>query len=996
MNAGLRERLEQALEGSYAIKRELGGGGMSRVFVAQDTTLGRSVAVKVLPQEMAIDISAERFRREIQLAAQLQHPHIVPLLSAGEADGLLYYTMPFVQGESLRALLDRGGQLPMGTALRLLREVADALAYAHGRGVVHRDIKPENVLLTTNHAVVADFGIAKALTASTREGTLTYTGLALGTPAYMAPEQAAGESRIDHRADLYALGVLAYELITGRPPFYGLSQHQILAAHATRMPEPVSAHRPATPPTLESLIMRLLAKNPADRPESAAEVLAALEAIAVPTGIDAGPPRRPLALRPVGIVAAGLLLILVAATALAWSRRGGEPAPLDPQLMVIAPFRVSGDPELAYLREGMLDLLAAKFTGEGGPRASDPRTVLSAWQRRLPPAAADPSQAEALAMARELGGSQLLLGSVVGASGRVTLTASLLDSPSGRARENATVDGPVDSLGALVDRLAALLLTRGAGESERLGGSLGSIALPVLRPYLDGRAAYRQGRYQEAARAFETALRRDTTFVHAALELRQAANWASVTDQQLMNDVLSRERHRLDRRDRAYLDAIWGRDLRRAVPISQQIAAWQVVVQHAPDRSELWYELGDMYFHFGKLTGMSDWRARARGAFSRSIELDSSFVAPLAHLLELTMLEEEDDQTREIWRLYRTRVSEADLTDLLRWRVAVALSDTVALRQVRSRIGQMSIGTLVRIAGGMMLDGVGLHDGPAVIQALRDRANPEAPISSVTPMAYFYYANAGQLGSARRLTAETGHTLPSWADLPEVSSLFLQVPAAALPSWRIFDALYWDGDAEDARRALPAVERTAFAALQDTSALASFWTACALAHWRAHHGDAASAGQLVDIMRGASQMPRARAEGGDLNVCPLTVEALIEHARGTSDGEALARLEAVLREGSVLAQEANLVAARLHEARGDIAAALRAVRRRPYHWRIGPAYLSTYLREEGRLASLAGDRDGAMRAYRHYLALRADADPELKSDVEAVRHELARLEVGVR
>ncbi len=994
MNASLRERLERGLEGAYAIKRELGGGGMSRVFVAQDTTLGRSVAVKVLPPEMAIDISTERFRREIQLAAQLQHPHIVPLLSAGEADGLLYYTMPFVQGESLRALLDRGGQLPVGTTLRLLREVADALSYAHARGVIHRDIKPENVLLTTNHAVVADFGIAKALTASTRDSTITAAGLALGTPAYMAPEQAAGELRVDHRADLYALGALAYELLTGRPPFHDLPLPQLLAAHATCAPDPVSKYRTATPPALEALIMRLLAKNPADRPESATEVLASLDSITVPAAIDAPPSPTRFSLRrtPGGVAAAGLLLILIVAAALLFARRGGESAALDPQLMIVAPFRVSGDAELAYLREGMLDLLAAKFTGEGGPRASDPRTVLSAWRRRATQNAADPVQAEALAMARDLGGSQLLLGSVVGSSRRITLTATLLETPSGRSRGNATVEGPVDSLGALVDRLAALLLTRGAGESERLGGSLASITLPVLRSYLDGRAAYRQGRYEDAARAFETALREDTTFVHAALELLQAANWATISDGQLMLRVLARERHRLDRRDRGYLDAIRSRDLRLAVPIARQIEAWQYAVEYAADRPEPWYELGDMYFHFGALMGVSDWRARARGAFSRSIELDSAFAAPLAHLLELSMLDKDDHQTREIWRLYSSRVTEADLTDLLRWRVAVALHDTVELRQVRSSVPQMSMGSLARIAGGMMIDGVGLNDAPAVTRALLDRAGSHVQVAGAVRTAYAYYANSGKLRSARRLVAEMGPFIPSWAELPEDTGPLVRVPAAALPGWTIFNALYWDGDAEDARQVLPALEKAALSTLQDSSALVSFWSACALAHWHSHRGDAEFAARLVDIMRGASQMPLARAVGGDLRICPLTVEAIIEHGGGTGERIALDRLEAALRDGSLLVDEANLVAARLHESRGDIDAALRAIRRRSNHWRTGPVYLSTYLREEGRLASLAGDRDGAIRAYRHYLVLRTDPDPELQSDMEGVRGELARLE----
>jgi eukaryotic-like serine/threonine-protein kinase len=230
----LREQLQASLGVSYALERELGGGGMSRVFVAIEKTLGRTVVVKVLPPELAHAVSIERFRREIAMAARLQHPHIVPLLTAGEAEGLPYYTMPFIDGESLRARLTRVGELPLADVVRILRDVAGALAYAHEHGVVHRDIKPENVLLTRQHALVADFGVAKALSASTMTGTTSSTslGVALGTPAYMAPEQAAADPTMDGRADLYALGAMTYEMLTGSPPFGGRSAQATLAAHA--------------------------------------------------------------------------------------------------------------------------------------------------------------------------------------------------------------------------------------------------------------------------------------------------------------------------------------------------------------------------------------------------------------------------------------------------------------------------------------------------------------------------------------------------------------------------------------------------------------------------------------------------------------------------------------------------------------------------------------------------------------------------------------------
>src|SRR5213083_2133699 len=279
----LLARLQSALGDAYRIERELGGGGMSRVFLAQETALKRQVVVKVLPPEMAAGVNIERFRREVELAASLQHPHIVPLLSAAASGDLLYYTMPLVEGESLRAKLARQRELPVSETIRVLADVADALAYAHAHGVVHRDIKPDNVLISGKHAVVTDFGVSKAVSASSG-GSLTSLGVALGTPAYMAPEQAAADPHVDHRADLYALGVLGYEMLTGRPPFTAATPQATLAAQVTQTPQPVTAQRPAVPGALNALVMHCLEKHPADRFQSAGAVLEALEQMVTPSG----------------------------------------------------------------------------------------------------------------------------------------------------------------------------------------------------------------------------------------------------------------------------------------------------------------------------------------------------------------------------------------------------------------------------------------------------------------------------------------------------------------------------------------------------------------------------------------------------------------------------------------------------------------------------------------------------------------------------------------
>ena len=276
MSISLQDRLQQALGDSYQVERELAPGGMSRLFLATERTLDRKVVVKLLPPELASDASAQRFQREMLVTAKLQHAHILPVLTAGARDGLLYYVTPYVVDESLRHRLTLQGALPLDEAVRLLREVADALAFAHALGVVHRDLKPDNVFLQHGHAILADFGIARAVEQATRgvpAERLTGTGMGLGTPGYMAPEQLAGEPDVDARADIYALGVLAYEMLTGLPPFPGLSGPKLLIAHMTQAPEPVTTYRADAPPRIARLVMRCLEKEPADRWQTVDELI---------------------------------------------------------------------------------------------------------------------------------------------------------------------------------------------------------------------------------------------------------------------------------------------------------------------------------------------------------------------------------------------------------------------------------------------------------------------------------------------------------------------------------------------------------------------------------------------------------------------------------------------------------------------------------------------------------------------------------------------------
>ena len=285
-------RLQRALDGEFLIERDLGGAGLSRVFVATERALQRRVVVKVLPPELAAGVNVERFRREIQLAAQLQHPHIVPLLAAGDDDGLLWFSMPYIEGESLRGTLAKAERFAPRDVVRILHDVVDALAYAHERGVVHRDIKPDNILTSGMHALVTDFGVAKALSASIPVHGGTSTGMAIGTPAYMAPEQLAADPAADHRVDIYGVGLLAYELLTGSSPFTGTSPQATLAAQLTQMPAAPHLSYADVPEPLSRLIMQCLAKDANQRPASARALLAELEALPPMSSGPALPMRR--------------------------------------------------------------------------------------------------------------------------------------------------------------------------------------------------------------------------------------------------------------------------------------------------------------------------------------------------------------------------------------------------------------------------------------------------------------------------------------------------------------------------------------------------------------------------------------------------------------------------------------------------------------------------------------------------------------------------------
>ncbi len=527
-------RLTSALSRSYRIERELGGGGMARVFVADEVALGRTVVVKVVTPDLLEGLSAERFTREVRLAARLQQANIVPLLSAGDADGLPYYTMPFVEGLSLRARMAGGGPMAFGEATHILRDVAKALAYAHAQGVVHRDIKPENVLISGGTAMVTDFGIAKALTASLTASntseTLTSVGTSLGTPAYMAPEQAVGAA-VDARADLYAWGVMAYELLTGAHPFAGrTTAQQLVAAHIAETPAPIASRLPSIPAPLADSVMRCLEKDPGHRPASAAELLAALDAATTPHGPGPGTsiPGAPSPVvsrtrRRVWALGVGAAVLVVAVGAWVMTRDPGTgsratrgaaaaiPDAAERSIAVLPLANLSGDKADDYFGIGLAEEITRALAKNG--------------VRVIGRVSAAELQAKGLderAIARELGVGWLLTGAVQHAGGELRINVTLLSAGDGAVRWSERYDRPLTNVFAVQDEIArtvAATLPGSLGLPSTVAAARAETADPQAHAlFLQGQLLFnRRGAraLQQAVVLFEQAATRDPGYARA-------------------------------------------------------------------------------------------------------------------------------------------------------------------------------------------------------------------------------------------------------------------------------------------------------------------------------------------------------------------------------------------------------------------------------------------------------------------------------------------------
>jgi serine/threonine-protein kinase len=627
---GVLERIQAAVGERYRVEREIGAGGMATVYLATDLKHQRSVAVKVLRPELAAALGHERFLREIEIAARLQHPHIIPVYDSGEADGLLYYVMPYVDGETVRDRLVRAGPLPPAEAIRIAREAADALAYAHRQGIVHRDIKPANILLSQGHAMVADFGIARAVTASAATQGLTQAGMAVGTPSYMSPEQALGETNLDGRTDIYALGVVLYEMLAGNPPFEGTTPQSIIAAALSRK-VPRLAHDPLA---LQPLIERALAREPQDRYQTSEELSAALDSLTSGTGFRAAAGRR----RARGLAAAGAVAVVALAGFLLWPRIFR--AESDPRKsLIVFPFENrTGDPSREYLEEAAMNLLGLAASHWQDMRVYDDERTASLMRRSDVDPLADLDFEDARSMARRAGVGTLVVGDLRREGDSLSIEAKVHDVRTGERLATHIVRAAWEAdPRPLFDELAGRILgTSGAPPGERPSVlAQTTTSVEAYRAYLDGTAALQRFQIDTAKLLLKRAVALDSGFALAYIRLRDAEGWG-VGDPALRRQyVLAAERHStslpprlrsLVEYHRAYEDDHFQR--------ARAIAA-QMIAKDSTDL-EAWYQLGEAHFHhqgFPHTDTLGNMGTALR-AFQKTLALDSSYVLAYQHILD--------------------------------------------------------------------------------------------------------------------------------------------------------------------------------------------------------------------------------------------------------------------------------------------------------------------------------------------------------------------------
>ncbi len=958
-------RLTAALQATYAIEREAGAGGMATVYLARDLKHGRAVAIKVLRPELAASVGTDRFLREIEMAARLQHPHILPVYDSGAADGFLYYVMPFVEGESLRDRLAREHQLPVDEAVRLTREAASALEYAHAHGVVHRDIKPENIMLFGGHAVVADFGIARAVEASGGP-QLTGMGIAIGTPAYMSPEQATASEEVDGRSDQYSLACVLYEMLAGQQAFSGPTAQSVMTKSITGPRPRIRSVRAGVPEGTEAALVRALATDPKGRYPGMAEFSAAIGASFSGTAPAFGGKSS------IKWLAAAAVAILAVGTFAGWrlSRPSG-PVVEAAQRIAVLPFRTSGE-DVALLGEGMVDLLSTNLDAIGGISTVEPRTVLQRWKER----GSGVDLEGALAVGRDVDAGAVLLGSVIETGSSVRLSADLYDS-KGAKLATAQVNGPADSVLSLVDGLSLALMREVWRSNEPLPsvrvGGLTTTSIGAMRSYLAGEKLYRQSAWDSAAVAFQRAVEQDSTFALAHYRLATTYGW---TGNSGSREALSAGASAVKYAARLPADE---RFIVTAYQLFQQgrIEATDSMLRYTaahPGDADGWYLLGESMYHSRNRAPRLP--AELRAPFDRVLALDSSLAPAAIHPLELTL----EQQDTAGYRAYLHVLEKAGAAgELARFRpagdlvFAPALPDSASVARLFS--GNRQDASFSAILG-IHKEVLGDADGAlAKLERIQRLIPPDQNMAQQLPqLRAMFLVGLGRLGEVKRMVDTLtpnqgkyfvqmipvwgGFAPPGYADSLEAEIRRLGVAAAnpattTNPYELYFRSIFHLGQG-NAAEAAPMIQRgLAF----DSTALRNFG-----GNWI--HGLFVAADGWRSILAGDTT-------GG---------------LRKMADG-----LEQVGSFGG----PAMTAPVRLH--RAVVLAARPQSREQGLTWlRHGLGYDVQYVPVArlalGRALEASGDRAGAIEAYGEFVRYWAGADSSLQPRVAEVRATIARLQ----
>ena len=634
----LADRIREAVADRYAVEGELGRGGMAVVFLARDLRYDRRVAIKVLRPELSVSLVAERFLREIHIAAQLQHPLIVPLYDSGGGDDLLWYVMPFVEGETLRARLRREQQLPLADALSIARDAAEALHCAHQHGFVHRDIKPENILLSGGHAVIADFGIARALTHAAGSGTSS--GVAIGTPSYMSPEQASGSVTIDARSDIYSLGCVLYEMLAGEPPFTGPTPQAVIARHVSEQVPSLSIVRPGLGGALQDVVERALAKVPADRFATASDFEAALGQAA--TGALPAFVRRRRWRR--GALLAGAAVLVLGAVI--WRAMASGSRPLDPSHVVVYPLATRAEANhVAPSGEDVATAVLTALNFAGSLEGQDGWRLLDERQRQEPRLVAD---RDVLRLSRRAGARFAVDGWVL-ASDSVRAVVRLHDLASDSTVQimlafPGTTDAWTLGLRAAVALLPSLIP---AGQYTDLR-SLNERSPGAVAEFLRGEQAYRRARFEDALQRYRAAVAADSGFALAALRGAQAASWShDPVAPEFVRTALANEKS-LTPRDRYIARGFDAYLLGRA---DSAVGYFRRAIELEPAHPEVWMPLGEVYTHLVPDEGRLD--SLAAAAFNRVYQLDSTSAPLLYHLTEISLRQNDVGRAAQLMRRLR-------------------------------------------------------------------------------------------------------------------------------------------------------------------------------------------------------------------------------------------------------------------------------------------------------------------------------------------------------